>query len=55
MPACLYGRNQKISSEQIANAIGRTAEQVERVYRDIDAKRQAAHYLHEPPLLAGDI
>ena len=30
-----------------------TPEQVERVYRDIDAKRRAAEYVHAAPLLAG--
>jgi NAD+ synthase len=32
-----------------------TAEQVERVFRDIDAKRKAAQYLHARPLLAENI
>ena len=31
--------------------IGLTPEQVARVYRSIDAKRAAARYLHEPPVL----
>jgi hypothetical protein len=30
-------------------------EQVELVYRDIEAKRRATTYLHCPPLLAEDI
>lgn len=50
MDACLYGRNHNVPAEQVATAIGLTAEQVERVYADIDAKRRAARYLHEPPL-----
>ena len=29
--------------------VGLTAEQVERVYRDIEAKRRATRYLHAPP------
>ena len=51
MDACLFGKNNNIPCQQIADAIGRTAEDVERVYRDIDAKRRMAHYLHERPLL----
>ncbi|MDY0165092.1 MAG: NAD(+) synthase [Thermoguttaceae bacterium] len=50
MDACLYGRNHGVPAEQVAAAIGLTAEQVDRVYADIDAKRRAARYLHEPPL-----
>ncbi len=50
MDACLYGRNHGVPAEEVASAIGLTAEQVQRVYGDIDAKRRAARYLHEPPL-----
>jgi NAD+ synthase len=52
MDACLYGRNHQIPADQMAEAIGLTVQQVERVYGDIDAKRRAARYLHEEPLLA---
>ena len=51
MDLCLYGRDHQVPCDQVAAAIGLTAEQVERVYRDIDAKRSAAQYLHEKPLL----
>ncbi|MBM4094724.1 MAG: NAD(+) synthase, partial [Planctomycetes bacterium] len=51
MDACLYGRNHGVPADEIAAAIGRAPGQVERVYQDIDAKRRAAVYLHEPPLL----
>ena len=33
----------------------RTAEQVRRVYADIDQKRRATAYLHAPPLLMADV
>lgn len=52
MDACLYGKNHDIPCEDVARAIGRPAGQVARVYQDIDAKRRAARYLHEKPLLA---
>ncbi len=51
MDACLFGRNHGLPSQEVADAIGLTAGQVDRVYRDIDSKRRAAHYLHERPLL----
>jgi len=50
MDACLYARDHGVSAAEAAVAIGRTAEQIERVYRDIDAKRAAARYLHAGPL-----
>ena len=51
MDLCLYGKDHGIPAEVAAAAMGLTAEQIEWVYRDIDAKRHAAHYLHERPLL----
>ena len=40
-----------MSAAEVAPAIGLTAEQVERVYRDIDQKRRTTRYLHARPLL----
>ena len=51
MDLCLFGLNHGVSPAEVAPAVGLTAEQVERVYRDIAAKRRVAHYLHCPPLL----
>jgi len=48
---CLYAVNNGISAEETAAAIGLTAGQVTDVFKDIDAKRRAARYLHAPPLL----
>ena len=42
MDLCLYGKDHHVEPEAIAAAIGLTAEQVQWVYRDIDAKRHAA-------------
>jgi len=50
MDACLHARDRELPAEQVAEALGLTEEQVARVYRDIDAKRAAARYLHAPPL-----
>lgn len=51
MDACLLARDREIPAQLVAEALGLTAEQVARVYRDIDAKRAAARYLHAPPIL----
>src|SRR5260221_3517294 len=50
MDLCLYARDRGIAPEDVAREVGITPEQVLRVFRDIDAKRKAARYLHEPPL-----
>lgn len=51
MDACLYGYNHGISREEVGAGIGLTGDQVARVYRDIEAKRKAARYLHEDAFL----
>lgn len=51
MDFCLYGKNHGVSPEEVAAVADMTVEQVERVYRDIDAKRNATRYLHAPPVL----
>jgi NAD+ synthase len=51
MDLCLYGLNHKVPASEVAPAVGITAEQVERVYKDIEAKRRATQYLHARPLL----
>lgn len=53
MDLCLYGKNNGVGSEAVARAIGLTPDQVERVYADIDTKRNGTRYLHLPPVLAG--
>ena len=48
---CLYGLDHGITAAAVARAAGLSEDQVERVWRDIAAKRKATRYLHEPPLL----
>lgn len=48
---CLYAKNHRIPPEAAADAVGLTREQVARAYHAIDSKRQAARYLHAPPIL----
>ncbi len=51
MDLCLYGLNNAVAVDDVAAAAGLTAEQVRRVYRDIEQKRRTTAYLHEPPVL----
>jgi NAD+ synthase len=51
MDLCLYGLNHGVPAGEVAAASGLTAEQVERVYRDIAQKRRTTHYLHARPRL----
>jgi NAD+ synthase len=55
MDLCLYGRNHGTPAAAVAAALGLEVEQVERVYRDIDAKRRATRSLHLPPQLVTEI
>lgn len=52
---CLYGLNHNVPIGEVAAAVGLTTEQVERVYRDINSKRRVTAYLHQPPVLVGEI
>ena len=51
MDLCLYGHNHQVPAAEVAAATDLTAEQVERVYKDIDQKRRTTRYLHARPLL----
>ena len=55
MDLCLYGKNHNVPAEEVASALGLETEQVSRVYRQIDAKRKMARYLHCRPLLVHDV
>jgi NAD+ synthase len=49
MDLCLYARNNNVPAVAVGAALGLTAEQIERVFRDIDSKRRVAKYLHLTP------
>jgi NAD+ synthase len=51
MDLCLYARDNGYPAPEAAEALALTAEQVERVYRDIEGKRRYARYLHAYPRL----
>ena len=55
MDLCLFGKNNGSSCEEVGSAAGLSAEQVHRVYDDIDNKRRATHYLHSRPVLMDTI
>jgi NAD+ synthase len=48
---CMYALDHAIAAEEVAPAVGLTAEQVLDVYRDIAGRRRTARYQHEAPLL----
>lgn len=51
MDLCLYGKNNHIDPGEVADAIGLTHDQTQRVYDDIDTKRKTTRYLHLPGML----
>ena len=51
MDLCLYALNNGVGAEEVAPVVQLTTEQVGRVFKDIEAKRRATRYLHQPPLL----
>lgn len=55
MDLCLYGKNNRIPASVMAPAVGIPEAQVERVYRMIEAKRNATRYLHLAPVLMAPI
>jgi NAD+ synthase len=55
MDLCLYAHNHALSASQVAQCVSLTPQQVQRVYRDIEAKRRATAYLHAAPLLVEPI
>jgi len=55
MDLCLYAVNNGVSAEEAAPAVGLAPAQVERVFKDIEAKRRATRYLHMRPLLVAPV
>ncbi len=55
MDLCLYGKNNGISVETVAEYLDLEPEQIQRVYDDIDTKRLTTRYLHLQPLLVDDV
>jgi len=55
MDLCLYARNHNIPESEVAVAVGLTAEQIRKVFKDIDQKRKTTQYLHLPPELIVEV
>jgi NAD+ synthase len=51
MDLCLWAHSHGVPASDVAPVLQLTAAQVERVYRDIEAKRRVSAYLHQTPLL----
>jgi NAD+ synthase len=49
MDLCLWAVNHGVPAREVGSAIGLTEEQVDRVFRDIEAKRRVSRYLHHVP------
>jgi NAD+ synthase len=55
LDACLHAVDSGVAASDVAASLGLATEQVERIFRDITAKRHAAAYLHAPPLRVDEI
>jgi NAD+ synthase len=55
MDQCLWAYDHGLSHGDAARDIGLSPEQVARTYRDIEAKRRVAHYLHHVPAPLADL
>ena len=55
MDLALWAHNHQVPAEDLAAALGIGPEQARLVYRDIEAKRRATHYLHARPELVEPI
>ena len=55
MDLCLYAVNQGLGPEDVAGAVGLSADQVQRVFQDIAGKRRMSRYLHASPRLLGPV
>jgi NAD+ synthase len=55
MDLCLYGKNNGYAPDQIAETIGLTSDQAQRVYNDIENKRTTTQYLHLQAQLIEDV
>jgi NAD+ synthase len=55
MDLCLYGKNHGYSVAEVAALLELTPEQIQRVYDDIDNKRNTTRYLHLAPQLVEEV
>jgi NAD+ synthase len=55
MDLALWALNHGVPAKDLAPAIGVDEATAEAVYADIQAKRQTTRYLHQPPVLVGEV
>lgn len=55
MDLCLYAKNNGYLASQVADSVGLTPGQAERVFADIDTKRATTRYLHLQPQVVEEI
>jgi NAD+ synthase len=55
MDVCLYAHDRGIPAAEVGAVLDLSPQQVERIYRDIEAKRRATRYLHQPPLFIEEL
>ena len=55
MDLCLWALNHGVPAREAGPAIGLTVEQVERVFRDLEAKRRVSQYQHHLPTLLSQL
>jgi len=55
MDLCLFAKNNGVPSHSVASALSLKPEQIEMVFKDIEAKRSTTRYLHLQPLLIENI
>ena len=55
MDLCLWAYDHRTPAAEAASVLGLTPAQVERVFRDIEAKRRVSQYLHQAPLLVAPV
>ena len=55
MDLCLFGKNHRLSADTVAKAAGLDVPMVERVWADIDRKRETTRYLHLKPALVESV
>jgi NAD+ synthase len=51
MDLCLYGKQHGVPVEEVAAALNLPSDVIAAAYRDVDAKRAVARYLHARPML----
>jgi NAD+ synthase len=54
MDLCLWALDHGTPAGELAQALGHTPAQIERVLKDVTAKRRTTRYLHAPPLRVDD-